>query len=74
MKTKESLGMVFKASLEEFSEGGRPYRREGTTTYCGMNFKVPTFNKSVQLYGLWHGFQERFVGDNFCVVRGIYLG
>jgi hypothetical protein len=35
MKTKASLGTVFEAILEEFSEGGRPYRREGIDVYYG---------------------------------------
>jgi hypothetical protein len=68
------LGTVFEATLEEFSVGDWPYKRQGTTAYCGMNFEVPIFNKSVQLYGLWHGFQGRFVGDCFCAVSGFSLG
>jgi hypothetical protein len=66
------LGTVFEESLEEFSKG-RLYRRQGTASSCGTNFEVPTFIKSVQFYGLWHGFQGRFVGDCFCVVSGFSL-
>jgi hypothetical protein len=68
-ENRGKLGHGFRGILEEFSEGGRPYRREGTTACCGMNFKVPNFSKSVQLYGLC-----RFVWDRFCAVRGISLG
>jgi hypothetical protein len=68
------VGTVFKASLEDFSQGVRSYSRQVTTTCCGMNFEVPIFSKSVQLYGLWHGFQGRFVGDCFCAVSGFSLG
>jgi hypothetical protein len=64
-ENRDKLGHGFRGILEEFSEGGWPYRREGTTACCGTNFKVPNFSKSVQLYGLWHDFQDRFVGDSF---------
>jgi hypothetical protein len=64
-ENRGKLGHDFRGILEEFSEGGCPYRREGTATCCGTNFKVPNFSKSVQLYRLWHGFQDRFVGDSF---------
>jgi hypothetical protein len=74
METEARVGMVFEATLEEFFEGGRPYRRQGTTSCCGMNFEVPIFSKSVQLYRLWHGFQGKFVGDCFCAVSGFSLG
>jgi hypothetical protein len=47
MKTEANLGMIFEAILEEFSKRGKPYIREGTIAYCGMNFKVPTFSKSI---------------------------
>jgi hypothetical protein len=63
-ENRGKLGHGFRGILEEFSEG-RSYRREGIAACCGMNFKVPNFSKSVQLYGLWHGFQDRFVGDSF---------
>jgi hypothetical protein len=59
-ENRGKLGHGFRGILEEFSEGGRPYKREGTTACCGTNF-----SKSVQLYGLWHDFQDRFVGDSF---------
>jgi hypothetical protein len=64
-ENRGKLGHDFRGILEEFSEGGRLYKREGTIAYCGMNFKVSKFNKSVQLYRLWHDFQDRFVGDSF---------
>jgi hypothetical protein len=64
-ENRGKLGHSFRGILEEFSEGGWSYIREGTTTYCGMNFKVPNFSKFIQLYGLWHGFQDRFVWDSF---------
>jgi hypothetical protein len=47
MKIEAILGIVFKVALEEFSEGGWSYKRQGTTTYCGTNVEVPTFNKSI---------------------------
>jgi hypothetical protein len=35
MKIEASLGMIFKASFDEFSVKGWSYKREGTTSYCG---------------------------------------
>jgi hypothetical protein len=64
-ENRGKLGHSFRGILEEFSKEGQLYRREGTIAYCGMNFKVLNFSKSIQLYGLWHSFQDRFVGDNF---------
>jgi hypothetical protein len=63
-ENRGKLGHGFRGILEEFSRG-QPYRREGTAACCGTNFKVPNFSKSVQLYELWHSFQDRFVGDSF---------
>jgi hypothetical protein len=57
-----------------FSEGGRSYGQQGTTACCWHISRGVVFSKSVQLYGLWHGFQGRFVGDCFCVVSGFSLG
>jgi hypothetical protein len=59
-ENRGKLGHGFRGILEEFSKGGWSYRREGTVAYCGTNF-----SKFVQLYELWHDFQDRFVGDSF---------
>jgi hypothetical protein len=67
-KIEAREGMVFEAAFAEFSEGGRPYRRQGTTACFGHIFRGAIFSKSVQLYGLWHGFQGSFVVGQFCAV------
>jgi hypothetical protein len=51
MKIEASVGTVFEAAFGEFSVGGRPYRREGTTTCCGHKNRGVDFSKAVQLYG-----------------------
>jgi hypothetical protein len=50
MKIEASVGTIFEEYFGEFSIGGQPYRREGTTTYCGHTNQGDDFSKVVQLY------------------------
>jgi hypothetical protein len=45
------VGMVFEEAFGEFFVGGRPYRSEGTTTFCGHTYQGVDFSKAVQVYG-----------------------
>jgi hypothetical protein len=47
--------------------------KEGTPNCCGHKFRGTVFNKSVQLYELWHDFQGRLWWDKFCAVSGFLL-
>jgi hypothetical protein len=49
-ENEASVGTIFEATFGEFSVGGRSYRREGTTTFCGHANRGANFRKAVQLY------------------------
>jgi hypothetical protein len=68
MKIEACVGTIFEASCEEFSKGGHSYEKQGTIACCGNFFRGDIFSKSVQLYGLWHGFQGSLWVGQFCVV------
>jgi hypothetical protein len=67
-KIEAREGTIFKAAFAKFSEEGRSYKRQGTAACFGHIFRGAIFSKSVQLYELWHGFQDNFVVGQFCVV------